>query len=187
MDRRTKKTRAAIFDAFITLVSNKSYSKITIQEIIDTADIGRSTFYTHFETKDILLKEFCREMFLHAFSHNPSAETTHDFSSSKGNLKTFLTHILYHLRDEEKHLSGVLLSTSSELFWNYIKQQLSLSITNLIPEIKTEKSQLIPDDLLLLHITDSFVTLTKWWIKKGMKETPEVIESYFENMIYPIL
>ena len=51
MDRRQRKTREAIFAAFIALLSKKDFSQITVGEIIDKADVGRATFYSHFETK----------------------------------------------------------------------------------------------------------------------------------------
>ena len=68
MDRRQRKTRAAIFSAFTTLLEKKNYSSLTIQDIIDEADIGRTTFYAHFETKDELLKAICTDIFSHVFS-----------------------------------------------------------------------------------------------------------------------
>ena len=51
MDRRQRKTRDAIFKAFIELLSEKNVNQITVGEIIARADIGRATFYAHFETK----------------------------------------------------------------------------------------------------------------------------------------
>ena len=67
MDRRVKKSRAAIYQAFISLLHQKSYESITVQEIIDLADVGRSTFYAHFETKEALLEEVCQDLFQHTF------------------------------------------------------------------------------------------------------------------------
>ena len=57
MDRRQRKTREAIFSAFIALLSQKDLGQITVGEIIEKADVGRATFYAHFPTKDFLLKE----------------------------------------------------------------------------------------------------------------------------------
>jgi AcrR family transcriptional regulator len=67
MDRRQKKTREAIFNAFSELLSKKHYNQITVGEIIELADVGRATFYAHFETKDFLLRELCAELFCHVF------------------------------------------------------------------------------------------------------------------------
>ena len=72
MDRRQKKTRQAIFNAFTDLLETKPYSTVTVSEIIAAADVGRSTFYSHFETKDDLLRALCAEIFEHVFSDAPA-------------------------------------------------------------------------------------------------------------------
>ena len=56
-------TKYSIFNAFTALLSEKDFNQITVGEIIDGADVGRATFYAHFETKDFLLKELGRMAF----------------------------------------------------------------------------------------------------------------------------
>ena len=68
MDRRQQKTKNAIHQAMTTLLKKKKFEALTVQDIIDEANIGRSTFYSHFETKEELLEEICWEMFAHVFS-----------------------------------------------------------------------------------------------------------------------
>ena len=54
VDRRIRRTQKSLHEALISLVLEKSYDSITVQEILDRADIGRSTFYAHFDGKDKL-------------------------------------------------------------------------------------------------------------------------------------
>jgi AcrR family transcriptional regulator len=54
-DRRVRRTRRALIDAFLSLVVEKGYEKVTVQDILVRADIGRSTFYAHYRDKEALL------------------------------------------------------------------------------------------------------------------------------------
>ena len=52
-DRRFKKNKKEIRRAFIDLVIEKGYDKLTISEITERADINRMTFYSHYESSCI--------------------------------------------------------------------------------------------------------------------------------------
>src|SRR5262245_17355252 len=56
-DRRVRRTRRALQEALIGLMTEKSYEAVTVQDVIDRADVGRSTFYTHYTDKDKLLRD----------------------------------------------------------------------------------------------------------------------------------
>lgn len=80
MDRRQQKTRTAIYRAFTTLLDRQNFHSITVQDIIDEANIGRSTFYAHFETKEELVKSLCRELFDHIIGTAMDKQDTHGFT-----------------------------------------------------------------------------------------------------------
>lgn len=124
MDRRQQKTRAAIFTAFSTLLAEKSYSKITVQEIIDTANVGRTTFYAHFETKDDLLKALCEELFGHIISSALDCTHTHGLYSDRNAPESVFCHLLQHLQEDENNILELLSCESSELFLRYFKDSL---------------------------------------------------------------
>jgi len=175
MDRRIKKTREAIFSAFSALLSKKRYSQITVQEIIDEANIGRSTFYAHFETKDELLSALCRDMFEHVFSDDLVCELSHNFADNK-KIDAKITHILYHLKDSRRDIKSILTHEGSEVFLTYFKQYLERLFT-LSDDFTT--AQDIPEDFILNHMVGSFVEAVKWWLKNDMRQTPEQIARYF--------
>ncbi|WP_437656817.1 TetR/AcrR family transcriptional regulator [Sorangium sp. So ce1182] len=54
-DRRVQKSRKLLSDALVSLILEKGYDEVSIQDIIDRANVGRSTFYSHYENKEQLL------------------------------------------------------------------------------------------------------------------------------------
>lgn len=173
MDRRQKKTRTAIFKAFRTLLEKKRYDHITVQDIIDEADVGRSTFYSHFETKDLLLDAMCSEIFYHVFEDDPCPWVGKD-----NELEGKLSHTLWHLRDNQSDLTGILLSDSGELFMGYLKKHLRVMFEMYIDDFKME----VPREFLINHLVGSFSETVKWWISEGMKTSPEMVAEYFMKM-----
>lgn len=179
MDRRQRKTREAIFRAFTQLLAQKDFSQITVGEIIDLADVGRATFYAHFETKDFLLKDFCEELFCHIFDteKNISNEHRHIFHCD-GSDSAFL-HLLQHLQKNDNNILLLLSSQNNELFLRYFRSNLERMIETHISLFEIRKSKDIPDSFWKNHIVSTFVETLKWWIKNGMKESPETIAEYF--------
>lgn len=187
MDRRQQKTRAAIFSAFSTLLSEKSYSKITVQEIIDTANIGRTTFYAHFETKDELLKALCEKLFGHIISSALDCTHTHGLYSGGNAPESVFCHLLQHLQENDNNILGLLSCESSEIFLRYFKDSLNELIRMQFVNQNRNSNPDIPQDFLINHISGSFVEMVLWWIKGRMKQTPEKLDCYFRAVIEPIL
>ena len=179
MDRRQQKTRAAIFQAFNKLLEEKHFNNITVQEILDEANVGRSTFYSHFETKDALLKEMCTDIFDHIFSHELHSETSHDFSASDHGLREKITHLLYHLKDNKGNVLGVLSGESSELFMRYFKEYLVTMFEQYPGSIRQD----VPKEFALNHLVGSLADDVRWWIGSKMEMQPEKLADCYLKLI----
>ncbi|MCR4867788.1 MAG: TetR/AcrR family transcriptional regulator [Lachnospiraceae bacterium] len=177
MDRRQKKTRKAIYGAFTELLKKESYSKITVQQIIDLADIGRTTFYSHFETKDDLLNALCSDIFDHVFSDDLVKEKNHDFSQVH-DIRSQITHMLYHLKEHMDYLPGILSGESEDIFMSYFKKHLE----ELFSKVIVAPSGTAPICYLINHTVCDFAETVRWWTK-NQSYSPEDICSFFYETI----
>lgn len=183
MDRRQRRTRDAIFKAFTELVSKKDFNQITVGEIIERADIGRATFYSHFETKDYLLKEFCEELFCHIFDAANRDENGHrHIFNCDGSDSAFL-HLFRHLHKNDNNILTLLSSDNNELFLKYFRNNLEALTESQLHLFENRKSKDIPDSFWKNHIVSTFIETLKWWIANGMTQNPEVITEYFFTVV----
>lgn len=187
MDRRQQKTRTAIFSAFTSLLAEKSYSKITVQEIIDAANVGRTTFYAHFETKDDLLKELCEELFGHIIGSAMDCTHTHGLYSDGSAPESVFCHLLQHLQENDKNIIALLSCENSEMFLRFFKDSLNELVRSQFINQNRNANTDIPEDFLINHISGSFVEMVLWWIKGHRKQSPEDLDRYFRAVIEPII
>lgn len=179
MDRRQRKTREAIFSAFTDLLSKKEFNQITVGEIIEKADIGRATFYAHFETKDFLLKELCEELFCHIFDATNDRQSEHKHIFDCDAPDSVFLHLFRHLQKNDNNILGLLSCQNNELFLQYFKSNLKNLVTTQLPLFKSKKSEKLPKSFWINHISSTFVETLKWWLDNGRKESPETITEYF--------
>lgn len=183
MDRRQKRTRNAIFAAFTQLLLEKNFEKMTVEEIINRADVGRATFYAHFETKDFLLKELCHELFCHIFDSVSPTPVNHEHIFSCGEHGSVFLHLLKHMEQNDNHILKLFASKNNDLFLRYFTENLGELVRKNLSLFASHKAEALPEDLWICHIGTTFVNTVHWWLKNGKKESAEQVEQYFMMLI----
>ena len=183
MDRRQKKTREAIFNAFCELLSKKHYDQITVGEIIESADIGRATFYAHFETKDFLLKALCEELFCHIFDASEAGGEKHRHIFDCDAPASVSLHLFEHLQKNDNNILELLACENNELFLRYFKDNLKKLMERKPQIFGVKKADSLPDAYWINHIAVTFVETVKWWVENGMQEDSQTLCGYFTAVL----
>lgn len=183
-DRRTEKTRQSLLLALSDLMQEKKYSNITIQEIIDRANVGRSTFYAHFETKDELLSS-CIENVFEMLNHHLA-----DYVEQGGNQIRLIpvSELFEHVRENSRLLKGLMSAESMDLLLHKVQTYWNKRLEKyLIAQLSNHKEPKVPLDILANHITCTMIELLKWWINYNMPYTPQQMDQYFQSLINPCI
>lgn len=168
-DRRITKTRKAIYAAFLQLLNQKDYESITVQEIIDLADVGRSTFYSHYESKELLLDELCQKLFHHLFERDEHLSP-----------QDYLAHIFQHFKKNQDHVSSLLLS-KNDYFIRQLQKELEHDVYPMLADELIQSHPKIPHSYLKHLVVCHFIETISWWLKKGKSyNEQEVVQFYLE-------
>lgn len=182
MDKRQIKTRRAIYQAMVDLMKKEPYEKIFVKDIIDAAEIGRSTFYAHFETKEDLAQSMCFSLFDHVFAEHVNVCQTHDYSEKPPTLEYKIAHIFYHLRDKRQYYIGIINYDEGRLFIKFFSDYIE---QNLDMVIKSNTPMTIPLDFFKNHLSYTLIGALQWWLKGKMQVAPEVVAEYIATVMNP--
>lgn len=184
-DRRIQKTQKLLRDALFTLIHEKNYNSIVVKEILDRANVGRSTFYTHFRDKDELLVNGIHDMLRSVRSAGLPPSATRYEKIIWFSLPIF-EHISQHRRAGEagigtkgravihEHLQKVI----AELFADDIRKQF---------QGRREKFGQIPPDLFVQYVASTFILVLHWWVESRNPISPKEVNDLFRALILPTL
>lgn len=177
-DRRSQRTRQLVTSAMMDLLAEKRYEEITVQDILDRAGIGRSTFYSHyFDKEDVhtsILEEMIERM-RRQLSEKPAGQEI------VPSLELF-----QHIYQERPHFLAAMGSPSGERMWEMMQSALSnMSEQALLAAREGTNQPLIPLSVVSQYLAGAFLNLLKWWVKAGMPYPPEEMDRIFQQLALP--
>lgn len=173
-DRRSQRTRRLITAALLELMREKRYEAITVQDVLDRAGIGRSTFYAHYFNKDDALAAMMEELL-------PQHEVGQDIVAS---LELF-QHI-YEQPEEHARIIQAARNDRGDPMWGIARALLSKNIEQALTAACAGKGRpSVPLPLITEYLTGALEHMLKWWMAAEMPYSPEEMDRFFRQLALP--
>jgi AcrR family transcriptional regulator len=177
-DRRVQRTRELLQQALIELIGEQGYDAITIQEIVDRANVGRTTFYVHYRSKDDLFMR-CHDAIASGF-HRLHSLSRDDLLSLQAPLETISTY--RHLLNARAMLYPIFQSSDSILILRRIRDRSAQHIEVSLRGAFAEADSIIPFDVLANYLAGAQIALVQWWLEKRQSHSPETLAQTFHRL-----
>lgn len=179
-DRRVQRTRGFLQQALIELISERGYDAVTIQDIVDRANVGRTTFYLHYNSKDELFMS-CHEAIVSKFRigslHPMSREELLSLEAPPG-----MTSAYRHLEDGRALLYSVFQGKDNLLILRRMRDWSARDIEANLRSAFSEEESAIPLDVLALYLAGAQIGLVQWWLEKRQPHTLEDLAQMFHRL-----
>lgn len=170
-DRRIKRTRSALCQALITLSQEKGYDNITVQDILDTANVGRSTFYAHYLNKDHLLLSGMPE------------KITEYIQLEAGTLIPSVSGIFEHMQMAFPFFKALLGTDGAKVGLARGRQIIHKKVVNHLAELEAAGHQLsAPAAVTAEFLVGALISMMSWWLDNNMPHTPKEMNNMFQAL-----
>ena len=178
-DRRVNRTRKALKEALTDLILEKGYESVTVQDVIDRADVGRSTFYAHFVDKDDLLMAILADLEV------PGPDT----SSWQADDPAFgwTLELFRHFGSGKRLFKAVASSQSGALARRETTQQLeTLAKAELSRLNAARKLDPFRFELVVRYLVGTFIGFMDWWMREENENLPaDQVDHAFRSLVLP--
>jgi AcrR family transcriptional regulator len=181
-DRRVQRTRDLLLDALVSLLMERGYEKLTIQNLIERAGVGRATFYSHFQSKDELLSCSLERLRSHLTGRRTSGAAAQGMPPDRlGFALPFFEHI-----DSHRRIYHATIGRESE--WT-VEQKMQRLLRELAREDleRGTRGSAAALDLAVRYVVGTMWALVVWWMESRNPLSAEAVNGLFRNMTDPAL
>jgi AcrR family transcriptional regulator len=184
-DRRIQKTKNLLHEALGYLIREKPYDAIVVQEILDRANVGRSTFYMHFRDKDDLLVSGIHDMLrsVHAMEA-PSSGKRYE------RIIRFSLPIFEHIHRHRQTGVAKMGTRGRVIIHEHLQNVLAELIANDVRkefQSRRKTAGKVPLDLLVQYVASTFILMLNWWVESRSPLSPHDINNLFRTLVLPTL
>lgn len=174
-DRRVQRTRKLLQKTLIELIGERGYDAITIKDIVDRANVGRTTFYLHYNGKDELFMS-CHEAIVSGFHslHLRAREELLSPEAPEGMIAAYR-----HLLDTRALLYPIFQGRDGPLLLRRIRDRSAQEIEASLRAAFGETDSNVPLKLLANYLAGAQIALVQWWLEKRQPHSPEDLARAF--------
>lgn len=167
-DRRIARTRAALRDAVFSLIREKGFDALTVQDITDRANLSRATFYLHFKDKEELLTISLQEIYEGLRGPGPDLSLSELRQNSKAE-QAFFASDLQHVADHAEIYRTMLGEQGVWPFWTQILDYLCERAKEDFEKIARDNGRppVVPIDLVASFCAGASLGVLRWWLLKA--------------------
>jgi AcrR family transcriptional regulator len=178
-DRRSQRTYRLVSSAFAELLLEKPYEEILVQDILNRAGIGRTTFYAHY---------FDKEDVLNSVTEQELEMLTRQMvqSTARQRIVPSLELFQHIYQSPNQQFRELMRGHAGERLWEALQPALRRAIEPALATLcMEERLPPVPLPVLSEYLASAFLTLVKWWLSADMPYPPEQMESTFQLLALP--
>jgi AcrR family transcriptional regulator len=173
-DQRSVRTRDLLGNALIALIQEKSIDKVTVQQVLDRAGVGRSTFYLHYRDKD--------DLFLSQLENGLEMwSTALSAAQEKSRRVVPVAEFFAHVGSARKLYRALVEAGRIQSFYDLAQGYFARGIARRLHETSPAKIGSRELDAYSHGLAGNLLSLLKWWMDRGAKESPQAMDELFHR------
>jgi AcrR family transcriptional regulator len=176
-DRRVRRTRKLLRDALVALVAERGYERVTVQDVLDRADVGRSTFYAHFTDKEAL--------FASCFDDLRADLRRHLNEMTPGRVPDHPSEPVGTVFEHAYRNQEIYRAACGRRGENVLTRQLRPMLIELLTEHLVAVGTRMPVEVVAEYHASALAGLVVWWVREDFPYGPEHMAQMCRDLTAP--